>query len=99
MSPASLRKHEVAALVRIQSLTASSGMRRGAVILSHVGEHALAWTALGLLGAALDPEQRRPCLRAPATVGGAGSFPVVDQAFRMASDPKAVALNRSAKVN
>ena len=77
MSPASLRKHEVAALVRIQSLTASSGMRRGAVILSQVGEHALAWTALGLLGAALDPEQRRPWLRATATVVGSHAVSVV----------------------
>jgi len=74
-------------------------MRRGAVILSHVGEHALAWTALGLLGAALDPEQRRPWLRATATVVGARSFLVVDQAVPIASDPYAVAVNRAAKVN
>jgi membrane-associated phospholipid phosphatase len=77
MSPASLQEREVAALIRSQSLAASSGMPRGAVILSHVGEHALSWTALGLLGAALDPERRRPWLRATATVVGAHAVSVV----------------------
>ena len=77
MSPASLRKHEVAALVRTQSLAASPGLRRAMVVLSHVGEHALAWTALGLLGAALDPGQRRPWLRATAAVVGAHAVSVV----------------------
>ena len=73
----SAREHEVAALIRTQSLTASRGIRQGAVILSHVGEHALSWTALGLLGAALDPERRRPWLRAAATVVGAHAVSVV----------------------
>jgi membrane-associated phospholipid phosphatase len=74
---ASVQEHEVAALLRTQSLTASPGIRQGAVILSHVGEHALSWTMLGLLGAGLDPEQRRPWLRATATVVGAHALSVV----------------------
>ena len=73
----SAREHEVAALIRAQSLTASPGIRQGAVILSHVGEHALSWTVLGLLGAVLDPEQRRPWLRATATVVGAHAVSIV----------------------
>jgi hypothetical protein len=67
----SVHEREVAALIRAQSLTASPRIRRGAVILSHVGEHALTWTAAGLLGAVLDPGQRRPWLRATAPVVGA----------------------------
>lgn len=64
----SVQEQEVAALIRAQSLTASPQVRRGAVVLSHVGEHALTWTAAGLLGAVLDRNQRRPWLRATATV-------------------------------
>ena len=75
--PWDVHEHEVAALVRIQSLTASPRMRQGAVILSHAGEHALSWTALGLVGAVLDPQQRRPWLRATTTVVGAHAVSVV----------------------
>ncbi len=64
----SVQEREVAALIRAQSLTVSPRVRAGAVVLSHVGEHALVWTAAGLLGAVLDPSQRRPWLRATATV-------------------------------
>jgi PAP2 superfamily len=70
-------EHEVAALIKIQSLTSWPGMRRSAVVLSHVGEHALSWTALGLVGAARDPQQRRPWLRATATVVGAHAVSIV----------------------
>jgi membrane-associated phospholipid phosphatase len=73
----SLQEHEVAALITIQSLTSSPGIRRGAVILSHLGEHALSWTALGLLGAMCDPAHRRPWLRATATVVGAHAVSMV----------------------
>jgi membrane-associated phospholipid phosphatase len=73
----SLREHEVAVLVKIQSRTGSPEMRQGAVILSHVGEHALSWTLLGLVGAVLDPPQRRAWLRATATVVGAHALSVV----------------------
>lgn len=72
-----VHEHEVAAIIRIQSLTASPEIRQGAVILSRAGEHALCWTALGLVGAVLDPQQRRPWLRATATVVGAHAVSVV----------------------
>jgi membrane-associated phospholipid phosphatase len=77
MGPGHVVDHEVAALIRAQSFSASPWTRQGAVILSHAGEHALGWTALGLLGAALDHEQRRPWLRATATVVGAHAVSVV----------------------
>jgi acid phosphatase family membrane protein YuiD len=77
MSHATVQEREVAALIRTQSLAASPGIHQGAVILSHVGEHALSWTALGLLGAALDPDQRGPWLRATATVVGAHAVSIV----------------------
>jgi len=73
----SVQEREVAALIGAQSLTASPGVRHSAVILSHVGEHALTWTAAGLLGAVLDPGQRRPWLRATATVAGAHGVSIV----------------------
>ena len=66
----SVQEHEVAALIGAQSLTASPQIRASAVLLSHVGEHALTWTAAGLLGALFDRSQRRPWLRATATVVG-----------------------------
>ncbi len=75
--PWDVHEREVAALIRIQSLTASQGMWQGASILSRAGEHALCWTALGLVGAVLDPQQRRPWLRAAATVVGAHAVSVV----------------------
>jgi membrane-associated phospholipid phosphatase len=73
----SLHEHEVAALLTIQSLTSSPGIRQGALVLSHVGEHALSWTALGLVGAMRDPAHRRPWLRATATVVGAHAVSMV----------------------
>jgi membrane-associated phospholipid phosphatase len=75
--PLSAQEHEVAALISIQSMTSSPGIQRSAVILSHVGEHALAWIALGLIGAAQDPDRRRPWLRATATVAGAHAVSIV----------------------
>ena len=76
-SPPGLHEREVAALITIQSMTSSPGIQRGAVILSHVGEHALSWTALGLMGAIRDPAHRRPWLRATATVVGAHALSIV----------------------
>ena len=73
-------RHEVAALIRIQSLTGSPQVRRGAVFLSHAGEHALSWTMAGLVGAALDRRQRRLWLRATATVVGAHGLSVAVKA-------------------
>ena len=87
----SLRESEVAALVWAQSLTASPGIRRGALILSHGGEHALSWTALGLLGGLIDPGQRRPWLRATATVIGAHALSIALKALvgrRRPVDPR-----------
>ncbi len=77
MGPEDVVDHEVAALIRAQALSVSPGTRQGAVFLSHAGEHALGWIALGLLGAALNPEQRRPWFRATATVVGAHAVSVV----------------------
>lgn len=75
--PLSINEHEVAALLTVQSLTSSTGVQRSAVILSHVGEHALSWTALGLMGAVRDPAHRQPWLRATATVVGAHALSIV----------------------
>jgi membrane-associated phospholipid phosphatase len=87
----SVQEREVAALIGVQSLTGSPRIREGAVILSHVGEHALTWTAAGLLGALLDPGQRRPWLRATATVVGAHGVSIVVKAVvrrRRPADPR-----------
>jgi len=86
-----LQQQEVAALITIQSLTSAPVIRRSAALLSHVGEHALCWTALGLVGAGLDPRQRRPWLRATATVVGAHAVGVVGKRVvrrRRPSDPR-----------
>jgi membrane-associated phospholipid phosphatase len=72
-----VQEREVAALIGAQSLTASPAIRASALTLSHVGEHALSWTAAGLLGAWLDPGQRRSWLRATATVVGAHGVSIV----------------------
>jgi membrane-associated phospholipid phosphatase len=69
-------EREVASLITIQSRTASPVIRRGAVLLSHVGEHALSWTVVGLAGAVRDPAHRRPWLRATATVVGAHALSI-----------------------
>lgn len=68
---------EVAAVLRIQSMTASPRVWHAALVLSHAGEHALCWIAFGLAGAVLDPPQRRPWLRATAAVVGAHALSVV----------------------
>jgi membrane-associated phospholipid phosphatase len=73
----SIQEHEVEALIGAQSLTTSPGIRHGALVLSHAGEHALSWAALGLLGAVLDREQRGLWLRATATVVGAHGLSIV----------------------
>ena len=86
-----LQEREIAALAGIQSLTSSPGAQRGALILSHLGEHALAWIAIGLIGAAGDPARRRPWLRATATVVGAHGLSIVVKRVvrrRRPSDPR-----------
>jgi membrane-associated phospholipid phosphatase len=77
VTPLNLRDREVAALVTIQTATTSPGIQQGAVILSHLGEHALIWTALGLVGAAKNPQLRRPWLQATATVVSAHAVSIV----------------------
>jgi membrane-associated phospholipid phosphatase len=75
--PRSLQDHEINALITVQSMTSSPGVRRSAVTLSHLGEHALTWIVLGLVGAVRDPAHRRPWLRATATVVGAHAVSIV----------------------
>jgi len=76
-APRTAQDREVSALIAIQRMTSSPAIRQGAVLLSHLGEHALVWTALGLAGAVRDPAQRRPWLGATATVVGAHAVSVV----------------------
>jgi membrane-associated phospholipid phosphatase len=73
----SFQERETAAVITIQALATSPGIQRGAVTLSHLGEHALTWIALGLVGAARDPARRGPWLRATATVVGAHGLSIV----------------------
>ena len=61
---------EEAALVAVQSALADlPGVLTGARVLSHFGEHSIGWVAVAVLGAALQPRQRRAWLAA-----GAGAF-------------------------
>ena len=61
---------EEAALVAVQSALAyRPGVLAGARALSHFGEHSIGWVAVAVLGAALQPRQRRAWLAA-----GAGAF-------------------------
>ena len=86
-----VQKHEVDALIKVQSLTSSPLIRHSAVVLSHVGEHALSWTVLGLVGAARHPAQRRPWLQATATVLGAHALSILVKQVvrrRRPSDPQ-----------
>jgi membrane-associated phospholipid phosphatase len=88
---ANVQERELAALISAQSLTASPYIRHGAVILSHVGEHAISWTALGLVGAVLDRGQRRQWLWATATVIGAHAVSIALKRVarrRRPSDPR-----------
>ena len=68
---------EVSAVLRVQAMTDAPIAWRSAALLSHAGEHALCWMALGLAGAALDSERRRSWLRATAAVAGAHALSIV----------------------
>lgn len=46
---------EVAAVVRVQRHVPAGAARRGSHVLGRIGEHAIGWIALGLLGATADP--------------------------------------------
>ena len=90
-APRTAQDREVSALIAIQRMTSSPAIRQGAVLLSHLGEHALVWTALGLAGSVGDPAQRRPWLRATATVVGAHAVSIVVKRVvrrRRPSDPR-----------
>jgi membrane-associated phospholipid phosphatase len=62
------RSIEVKALARIQRTIARKPVVRAARGLSHFGEHAGGWFALGLIGAAVDRDRRRDWLTAAAGV-------------------------------
>lgn len=72
-----LTELDTATLVGVQSLAHVTGARRGALVLSGLGEHAAAWLVVGALGAALDPARRGPWLRATTAVLGAHAVSVV----------------------
>ena len=57
----------------VAARTRGHGPRRERAILvySRLGEHAACWLALGVAGAALDPERRAPWLRGAGVVAGA----------------------------
>ena len=62
---------EVALLTAVQRRIAAPRMVTAARGLSHFGEHALGWLALGALGAVVDRRRRRDWLISAAAVAGA----------------------------
>jgi membrane-associated phospholipid phosphatase len=62
---------EVALLAAVQHRIAAPRVVTAARGLSHFGEHALGWLALGALGAVVDRRRRRDWLISAAAVGGA----------------------------
>ena len=74
---------EVAALRAVQRLAGSGTGADGTPAvrvargLSHFGEHAAGWLALGALGAATDPARRRQWLSATVAVAGAHGASIV----------------------
>lgn len=67
-SPAPERSAEVRALARIQRAIGRPPVVRAARGLSHFGEHAIGWFALGVVGAAVDRGRRREWLTGAAGV-------------------------------
>lgn len=74
---APLAELDTVTLVRVQSLAHVPGIRRGALALSGLGEHAAAWLVAGVLGAVLDPSRRGQWLRATAAVFASHAVSVV----------------------
>ena len=62
---------EVALLTAVQRRIAAPRMVTAARGLSHFGEHALGWLALGVLGAVVDRRRRRDWLISAVAVAGA----------------------------
>ncbi|MGH3804788.1 MAG: MYXO-CTERM sorting domain-containing protein, partial [Pseudonocardiaceae bacterium] len=69
--PPSTDQQEIALLTAVQRRTAAPQVVSAARGLSHFGEHALGWLALGALGALVDRRRRRDWLISAATVAGA----------------------------
>jgi membrane-associated phospholipid phosphatase len=68
--PSSARR-EVAVLAAVQRRIARPAAVSAARGMSHFGEHALGWLALGVLGALVDRRRRRDWLISAAAVAGA----------------------------
>lgn len=66
--PAPARSVEVRALARIQRGIGRRPVVRAARGLSHFGEHAIGWVAVGVVGAAVDRDRRRDWLTGVAGV-------------------------------
>lgn len=62
---------DLAAYRAVRGQAVHSGVVRGALGLSHFGEHALGWLAIGAAGAALDRSRRRQWLQASVAVAAA----------------------------
>jgi len=65
------RSVEITALAAVQRTIGRPPVVRAARGLSHFGEHAMGWLAIGLVGAAVDKGRRRDWLTATATVAAA----------------------------
>lgn len=62
---------DVAAYRAVRGQTVHPHVVRGGLALSHLGEHALGWLALGAAGALLDAPRRAAWVRASAAVAAA----------------------------
>jgi membrane-associated phospholipid phosphatase len=62
---------EVAVLAKAQGILKKPGSVKAARGMSHFGEHAIGWFAIGLIGAAVDKKRRKDWLVAAAGVVGA----------------------------
>ncbi|MGH3627371.1 MAG: phosphatase PAP2 family protein [Sciscionella sp.] len=76
-SIAALGRWDTAALVAGQRRLARPAVVRGARALSHFGEHAIGWLALGGLGAACDRSRRGEWMYAGATIAAAHGASIV----------------------
>jgi membrane-associated phospholipid phosphatase len=75
-------------LDRLTPGTSGPGATRAVQTLSHLGDHAAVWTALGAAGAALDRDGRRLWLRATGTVLAAhASASVIKRLVRRTRPP------------
>lgn len=68
---------ELDLMVRVQDATRHPVVPRVARGLSHVGEHALGWIALGAVGALVDRDRRRDWIAVSAAAVGAHATAIV----------------------